>query len=462
MLGERPDAARPPRRSPSEMLATAGRQRRRRRTRSRAIRGDPAPRAVPDRRRRPVRRDRRRRGRRRRCPGSPTRRSRRRSRSPAARSREQRGLDEAPTRMAIVAMGRYGGYELSYGSDADVMFVHDPLPGADPQEASTYAQRGGQRAAPAARRCPARDPALEVDADLRPEGKQGPLVRTLESYAAYYAKWSAVWEAQALLRADAVVGDADLRRRFTELIDPLRFPADGLTERRRGRGPPDQGAGRRRAAAARRRPAHPPQARPRRAGRRRVDGPAAADAARRRASPALRTTATLDALAAAARGRPARRARTPTWLAARLAHGQPGAQRGHPGARQARRPAAPRRPRAGGGRQRSWATRPARPTRWSTTTCAPPGGPGRSSTGSSGAERRRDVRRRETLGEPWNNPQPWTGQRRGPCSGAVRPCSRPWPSSPGSWATSPPTACCRPRSCCSGCSHSASPSAPPS
>jgi glutamate-ammonia-ligase adenylyltransferase len=69
-----------------------------------------------------------------------------------------------------------------------------------------------------------------VDADLRPEGKQGPLVRSLDSYAAYYAKWSEPWEAQALLRADAVVGDLDLRRRFEELIDPLRFPAQGISD----------------------------------------------------------------------------------------------------------------------------------------------------------------------------------------------------------------------------------------
>ncbi len=142
--------------------------------------------------------------------------------------REQRGLAQAPTRMAIVAMGRYGGFELSYGSDADVMFVHDPQPGIDQHEAATYAQTVANEL----RRLlslPGGDPALEVDADLRPEGKQGPLVRSLDSYAAYYAKWSKVWEAQALLRADAVVGDEDLRRRFTELVDPLRYPADGLS-----------------------------------------------------------------------------------------------------------------------------------------------------------------------------------------------------------------------------------------
>jgi glutamate-ammonia-ligase adenylyltransferase len=140
----------------------------------------------------------------------------------------QRGA-EIPTRVAIVAMGRFGGHELSYGSDADVMFVHDPLPGAVPEEAS----RAAHDVANELRRLlalPGTDPALVVDTGLRPEGKQGPLVRTLESYAGYYGRWSAVWEAQALLRAEPAVGDEDLRRRFTQMIDPLRFPAQGLTE----------------------------------------------------------------------------------------------------------------------------------------------------------------------------------------------------------------------------------------
>ncbi len=141
---------------------------------------------------------------------------------------EQQGLTEQPTTMAIVAMGRYGGFELSYASDADVLFVHDPLPAVDQHVATTYAQAVAHEL----RRLlalPMTDPALEVDADLRPEGKQGPLVRTLDSYAAYYAKWSRVWEAQALLRADAAVGEPGLRERFTALIDGLRYPEGGLT-----------------------------------------------------------------------------------------------------------------------------------------------------------------------------------------------------------------------------------------
>ena len=143
--------------------------------------------------------------------------------------RREKKLDEAPTRMAVVAMGRYGGFELSYGSDADVLFVHDPEDGMDQHEAASYAQAVAEEL----RRLlslPGPDPALEVDADLRPEGKQGPLVRSLESYAAYYAKWSEPWEAQALLRADAVVGDPGLRGRFEELIDPLRFREGGISE----------------------------------------------------------------------------------------------------------------------------------------------------------------------------------------------------------------------------------------
>jgi [glutamine synthetase] adenylyltransferase / [glutamine synthetase]-adenylyl-L-tyrosine phosphorylase len=143
--------------------------------------------------------------------------------------REQRGLEAAPTRMAIVAMGRYGGFELSYGSDADVMFVHEPVEGAEAEVAASYAKAvvGELRRLLA---LPMSDPPLEVDADLRPEGKQGPLVRTLASYETYYARWSRVWEAQALLRADAVVGDEGLRSRFTALIDPLRYPEDGIGE----------------------------------------------------------------------------------------------------------------------------------------------------------------------------------------------------------------------------------------
>ena len=133
-----------------------------------------------------------------------------------------------PTRMAVILMGRLGGYEAAYGSDADVMFVHDPLEGADPEQATAAALAVAQnmRKTLAA---PGDDPPLELDAALRPEGKNGSLVRSFESYRSYYDKWSAVWEAQALLRARATIGDPGLCERFTELINPLRWPEGGAT-----------------------------------------------------------------------------------------------------------------------------------------------------------------------------------------------------------------------------------------
>ncbi|MGW1767990.1 bifunctional [glutamine synthetase] adenylyltransferase/[glutamine synthetase]-adenylyl-L-tyrosine phosphorylase [Streptomyces sp. NPDC002073] len=134
-----------------------------------------------------------------------------------------------PTRFAVIGMGRFGGHELSYGSDADVLFVHEPREGVGEQEAA----KAAQAVIAEMRRLlqlPTADPPLLIDADLRPEGRSGPLVRTLASYAAYYRRWSLVWESQALLRAEPVAGDEDLGRRFIELIDPLRYPMEGIGE----------------------------------------------------------------------------------------------------------------------------------------------------------------------------------------------------------------------------------------
>ena len=130
-------------------------------------------------------------------------------------------------RIAVIGMGRLGGAELGYGSDADVLFVCEPMNGASEEDAVKYASRVAQ----SVRRLlssPTQDPPLHVDVDLRPEGRQGPIVRTLESYRAYYAQWSEVWEAQALLRARPIAGDDELGARFVALIDPIRYPADGL------------------------------------------------------------------------------------------------------------------------------------------------------------------------------------------------------------------------------------------
>jgi glutamate-ammonia-ligase adenylyltransferase len=147
----------------------------------------------------------------------------------ACRAVEAEMRGPLPTRVAVVAMGRLGGRELSYASDADAMFVHVPKQGAGEQESSRAAAAVAQEVRRSLAR-PGADPPLEVDAGLRPEGKDGPLVRTLASYAAYYARWSSVWEAQALLRADPLIGDPEVCSRFGALIDPIRWPAGGLSD----------------------------------------------------------------------------------------------------------------------------------------------------------------------------------------------------------------------------------------
>lgn len=123
---------------------------------------------------------------------------------------------------AVIAMGRFGGAELGFGSDADILYVYDAN-GVEASRAQTLATRivAGLREHLTDHRVP-----LDLDADLRPEGRQGPLVRTIEAYTEYYRRWSLSWEAQALLRARGVAGSAKLIARFTALADSIRYPAD--------------------------------------------------------------------------------------------------------------------------------------------------------------------------------------------------------------------------------------------
>jgi glutamate-ammonia-ligase adenylyltransferase len=127
---------------------------------------------------------------------------------------------------AIIAMGRYGGAELGFGSDADVMYVYRAA-GATDAEAQARAEVIVRSLARLTEDL--RTP-LDLDIGLRPEGKNGAIVRSLESYRAYYARWSLTWEAQALLRARGVVGDDALITEFERLADAVRYP-DAIAER---------------------------------------------------------------------------------------------------------------------------------------------------------------------------------------------------------------------------------------
>ncbi len=133
-----------------------------------------------------------------------------------------------PARIAVIGMGRLGGGELGYGSDADVLFVCEPHAGVEESVAVKWAVSVAEQVR-ARLGTPSADPPLEVDANLRPEGRSGPLVRTLASYEAYYAQWAQPWETQALLRAHRVAGDLELGERFLLMIDKTRYPAGGVS-----------------------------------------------------------------------------------------------------------------------------------------------------------------------------------------------------------------------------------------
>ncbi|MGO1588345.1 bifunctional [glutamine synthetase] adenylyltransferase/[glutamine synthetase]-adenylyl-L-tyrosine phosphorylase [Corynebacterium casei] len=132
-------------------------------------------------------------------------------------------------RIAVIGMGRLGGMELGFGSDADVMVVAEPEPGVEETEAIKWAigiiDKLRTRLAK-----PSGDPPLEVDLGLRPEGRSGAIVRTIESYERYYEKWGEPWEMQALLRAAFFAGDEKVGERFMEVIDKFRYPDDGVSD----------------------------------------------------------------------------------------------------------------------------------------------------------------------------------------------------------------------------------------
>lgn len=125
---------------------------------------------------------------------------------------------------AVIGMGRFGGAELSYASDLDVLFVYEGSSTTATEEANRIATRlvrfvGGSTPA---------DRIFDVDADLRPEGKQGPLARSFEGFVAYWRDYAQTWERQAMIRARPVAGDLSLAARLLDALEPYVW-GSGLT-----------------------------------------------------------------------------------------------------------------------------------------------------------------------------------------------------------------------------------------
>jgi glutamate-ammonia-ligase adenylyltransferase len=117
---------------------------------------------------------------------------------------------------AVIGMGRYGGREMSYASDLDVMFVYEhEATCPDGTDARLYHSLVAERVMQLLGSTP---PIFKLDAELRPEGRNGPIVRSLESYLVYYDRWAALWEFQALTRARPAAGDLVLGRRLIDAV----------------------------------------------------------------------------------------------------------------------------------------------------------------------------------------------------------------------------------------------------
>ncbi len=128
-----------------------------------------------------------------------------------------RGLtspDALPVSITVIGMGTLAGRELTYASDLDVVFVHEATAGADEAEANALALSIAANVVRSLSMITPDGSAFDVDVDLRPEGRNGPLSRSLSAFEAYWERWAEPWEHQALLRVRSVAGDRDLGARF--------------------------------------------------------------------------------------------------------------------------------------------------------------------------------------------------------------------------------------------------------
>ncbi len=141
-----------------------------------------------------------------------------------------RPLDERrqPTGLTVIGMGKLGGQELNYSSDVDLIFVY----GAEGRTSGGSAGRVGNdqyfaegvRAIVAALETVTEEGhAFRVDLRLRPEGRSGDLIMSLDGYRTYYADRAVLWERQALIKARACAGDAAVAERFFALTEPFVY-----------------------------------------------------------------------------------------------------------------------------------------------------------------------------------------------------------------------------------------------
>jgi len=128
-------------------------------------------------------------------------------------------------KLAIIAMGKAGGQELNYVSDVDVIFTAAATSAVEESTAVSAATKIATEVMQYISVANDGGEIWEVDAALRPEGKAGPLVRTVEQHVAYYQRWASTWEFQALLKARFSAGDLELGNKYLAEITPFVWQA---------------------------------------------------------------------------------------------------------------------------------------------------------------------------------------------------------------------------------------------
>ncbi len=137
-----------------------------------------------------------------------------------------------PADLAVVAMGKYGGEELGFGSDLDLLFVYGAEgqtsggPGGTPLTHAEYFARIAQRTLRLLSQPDSEGPGYETDTRLRPNGSQGALVVGVASLVRYHLHKSAPWERQALVRARVVAGAPVLAARVRDVAERLAYETD--------------------------------------------------------------------------------------------------------------------------------------------------------------------------------------------------------------------------------------------
>ncbi len=143
----------------------------------------------------------------------------------------QKKLSAPLANISVIAMGRYGGREINFSSDADVIMLYESCNGASDEQARAFAKSVVDDVRNILGSPVTREAKIDLDLDLRPEGKNGPLIRSFASCKDYYAKWADMWEHQALLRARHAAGNSELSHKFiTEIANPLRYSAQAMSE----------------------------------------------------------------------------------------------------------------------------------------------------------------------------------------------------------------------------------------